>query len=105
MAEAEDSDADNVMDLSRKHQPSVGDIHPERSQGVGREPRTLPGINEMSRGQVSGTPTWTAGQRREKVQEAATGSVARMAGMCGTGQTWTRSLWGCPWGQSIPRHF
>ncbi|XP_036782240.2 zinc finger and SCAN domain-containing protein 5B [Manis pentadactyla] len=51
MAEAEDSDADNVMDLSRKPQPSVGDMHPERSQGVGREPLTLPGINEMSRGQ------------------------------------------------------
>ncbi|KAI5930295.1 Zinc finger and SCAN domain-containing protein 5B [Manis javanica] len=51
MAEAEDSDADNVMDLSQKPQPSVSNMHPERSQGVGREPRTLPGINEMSRGQ------------------------------------------------------
>lgn len=53
MAEAEVSGMDDVIDLSRKHQSSVSEIHPEKNQQVSRELGNQPGICEMSTAQVS----------------------------------------------------
>ncbi|XP_005596830.1 zinc finger and SCAN domain-containing protein 5B isoform X2 [Equus caballus] len=51
MAEAEVSGMDDVIDLSRKHQSSVSEIHPEKNQQVSRELGNQPGICEMSTAQ------------------------------------------------------
>lgn len=55
MAEAEVSDTDDVTDLSRKPPSSVSrtEIYPENSQKVLQKLEDVPGIDEMSRGQVS----------------------------------------------------
>ena len=57
MAEAEVSDTNDVIDLSRKPPSSVSktEIHPENSQRFFQKPEDVPGIDEMSRGQVSVT--------------------------------------------------
>lgn len=55
MAEAEVSDTDDVTDLSRKPPSSVSrtEIYPENSQKVLQKLEDVPGIDKMSRGQVS----------------------------------------------------
>ncbi|XP_036088568.1 zinc finger and SCAN domain-containing protein 5B [Rousettus aegyptiacus] len=67
MAEAEVSDTDDVTDLSRKPPSSVSrtEIYPENSQKVLQKLEDVPGIDEMSRGQVWGVLPETVPEKGE----------------------------------------